>query len=409
MPFSTTFAINYGRIRSAVSLLLILTSCTKLPALAADLAPVLHTTITLPTSGRSAGSRYDFGSLSSYQVSPLSHTFVLQNHAQLPMTITEMRPACGCTSTPLGQKAKMPFTLPPGQQASVRVVLDTTNLPAGPFTKSVWVYIQGQDAPAATLEMTGTVLPAALLSPTTLVFGHTAFGKSPTLSVTVTWNTQPLPGGSQYHLISTNPEVQITPELPSDQDAKPPVTAALTLALSSAAKRQTQTYRCTLSSQAHLGELQGYVDAVVVVPGAGQVVVGSVPLRGDVSGDVAASPAVVAFGTIRAGQGVSRQTRLTLAQAMMPTVSSPCPYLTAQLHPLITGHPDAPFGGGTLGTRLGHTTTAESDLSQALIDITLSSNAPVGPLETELTVITQSGQRLRVPIFAMIVPAEAKR
>jgi len=298
----------------------------------------------------------------------------------------------------LVEKVSIPFKLLPGKQVSVRVTLDPVHLAPGPVNKSVWVYIQGQAVPVATLEMTGTILPVTTFTPAALDFGQCAFGSHSTVPLVVTWNKQALPGGSQCRLVSTNPEVVIGPaQLSTDAGADNP----------------PQTYQCTLSPLAHLGELQGSVDAVVTLPGVEPIVVGSAPLRGDIRGEVAASPALVAFGTVQLGRAATRQIILSLMRPRMLSVSSASPYLTAQLHPFVP--PPAvippvsrPFGGRVPKAVVGDPASQQSSSSQVLLDITLSGKPPIGPLETELTVTTQSGQRLRVPVFALIVSAEAK-
>ena len=57
------------------------------------------------------------------------------------------------------------MTIRPGQTFSVQVSVDSQQLSPGLLHKSVWVFVKGQDAPAATLEMTGALLPAAVFSP----------------------------------------------------------------------------------------------------------------------------------------------------------------------------------------------------------------------------------------------------
>ena len=278
--------------------------------------------------------------------------------------------------------------LAPGQTAPVRVTLDLAGMPPGPISKSVWVYIKGQDAPAATLTLTGTLIPAARLAPASLDFGYPASGGSQTVSLTATWNKASLPTGSQCRLVSTNPEVSVTP-VPASAGAS------------------NETYRCTLSPQAHLGEIEGSVQAIVTLPGQKPVVVGEIPLRGEVRGDVAAAPAIVAFGTVTAGQTALRQINLSLTRAELPIVTSASRYLTARLGTVTAQQPEQPFGAGPINAT-SHTGSDETNPFQATLDITLSSKVPAGPLTTEMTVTTKNGQRLRVPVFALILPPETK-
>lgn len=405
--FFTNFVKN-GKLLSFLCLLLIPATHIEQPVLAANSLATLSTNpILLTGGGQSTGSRYDFGSLSGSQPYLLSHVFVLQNYTPHSQTIIELRPACGCTSALLGGETNVPFTLPPGRQISVCMTLDPVNLPPGPVSKAVWVYVRGQEAPAATLEMTGTLLPAAQLSLAALNFGRLSSGDSLTLPLTVTWNSHILPAGTQCRLVSTNPEVQITPEPPGAGEAQPLGMAVPTSASADIAKAQSQTYRCTLSPQVHLGELWGDVQAVVTVPRTTPVVVGSIPIQGNIAGDVTASPAVVAFGTVPHGQTASRQIALTLAQPILPTVTSASPYLTARLYSPTAARRSHPFGGGA-PAKASQPDDMAIGSSEALLTVTLNSRAPAGPLEADLTVTTRSGQRLWVPVYVLILSAEAK-
>ncbi len=332
---------------------------------------------------------YDFGSISTLQLAPISRIFTLRNSEPLSVTITELRSACGCTIAMAQRHVMLPIVMAPGQTATVRVIVDLAGLPPGPVSKSVWVYVKDQGAPAATLTMTGTLVPAARLAPASLNFGQPASGGSPTVLLTVTWNNAALPTGSRCHLVSTNPEVSVT-------------------SVSTSAAAFGETYQCTLSPQAHLGELEGSVQAIVTLPKRKPVIVGEVPLHGEVRGDVAAAPAIVAFGTVAAGQTALRQINLSLTRAELPVVTSASPYLTARLGTMIAQQPERPFGSGPLNAT-GHAESIEAKPFQATLDITLSSKAPAGPLTTELTVTTKTGQRLRVPVFALIAPPETKR
>ena len=341
--------------------------CFLQHVLSADVSAIAFKT--LADHEQSIYSSYNFGSLNGSHSAPLSHIFVLHNSTTLSQTIISLRPTCGCASTLLGVNNTLPFLLLPGRQVSVRVTLDPTNLPPGPVSKTVWVYFKGQDTPAATLEMTGTLLPAVKLSPIALDFGPVRAGGSITRSLAVTWDIALLPKGSQCRLISTNLEVQITPE-PSSIGA---------------GTASSQAYRCTLSPQADLGELSGKIEAVVTPPGAKSVVVGAVPIRGDISGDVVASPAVVAFGSVTVGQAASQQIILTLSHPGKLVVTSVSSYLTVQQRSLPGDTPNA---------------------TQVLLSIALTGKAPVGSLATELTVTTENGQHLKVPVFALVGVAE---
>lgn len=126
------------------------------------------------------------------------------------------------------------------------------------------------------------------------------------LYVTVTWNNAALPPGSRCRLVSTNPEVSVT---------LVPVSVGAS----------GEMYQCTLFPQTHLGELAGIIQAIVTLPEQKLVIVGEVPLRGEVQGNVAAAPAIVAFGAVPTGQAALRQINLLLMRAELPDITSASP------------------------------------------------------------------------------------
>ena len=115
----------------------------------------------------SAGvSQHDLGALSQLTSSPLMQTFTLRNATGLPLTVDHLQPSCGCISATMdadvartGDRASAPSSVrvASGQTLPVRVVLDPAGLDPGPLRKTVWVFVKGQDAPAATLVMSATI------------------------------------------------------------------------------------------------------------------------------------------------------------------------------------------------------------------------------------------------------------
>jgi hypothetical protein len=100
---------------------------------------------------------YDFGEIAAD--TEVSTTFVLRNDGDAPVRLTEARPSCGCTVPQFTTDA-----VAPGGLAEVTVAYDATSR-SGPFRHSVIMLGDGGgDEPlAVTLNITGRVVPAALL------------------------------------------------------------------------------------------------------------------------------------------------------------------------------------------------------------------------------------------------------
>lgn len=414
MSFSNIGLIPRGRTLLIVWLMLTTVFGKEYPALAENSLPLLTMAVTpLTNSRKSVNSCYDFGSLCGFQSLPLSHVFDLQNHMPIPQKITELRPTCGCTYASISGGTSLPLVLQPGQSLSVRVVVDVTLLPPGPFDKPVWVLVQGQDAPIATLTLAGTLLPAARFSPDHMNFGRVSADTPTSQVLKVALAANLLPAGSVPRLVCFNPDIQIGSGPVGASDTKTTSTTLTnvkptSIKPDSAKTSLAQSYRVTLLPHAHLGQITGKVDVVVTAPGGKDVTVGSVPLQGEVVGDVAASPSLVAFGTATVGKAAMQQIMLTTQGSQTLRVSSTSPYLSAHLEPALAGTLNRPFPGTSVTAApisSGNTSKPSNPAQMHLLDITLSPNTPAGPLETSLTVTTGTGQQLVVPVFALVQKA----
>ncbi len=78
--------------------------------------------------------------------------FVIRNEGTAPLSITEVRPACGCTV------ANFDKTIAPGAEGKVRASLDTTNL-YGANSKTITVYTNDAANPSIVLTIKSDVKP----------------------------------------------------------------------------------------------------------------------------------------------------------------------------------------------------------------------------------------------------------
>lgn len=111
----------------------------------------------------SATALYDFGERSVSNTSPILQTFVLKSLSDKPLTVDRLQPSCRCTTAVVeGVKDEAPpFTLAPGHEARVRVIVSPSDALPGPFEKEVYVFVQGDSAPSATLQIAGVLTPPA--------------------------------------------------------------------------------------------------------------------------------------------------------------------------------------------------------------------------------------------------------
>jgi len=341
------------------------------------------------------------GSLGLQASGPLIHIFVLRNDTQVPLTLDHLQPSCPCTLAFVLAEAggTPPTAIRPGQTFSVQVSVNPQKLSPGLLHKSVWVFVKGQDAPAATLEMTGALLPSASFSPPSLAFGQIEKGTELTLLLKATLQPERLEQGTELRLISPDPDVQVTTVVPDSPTGG---------AIPEEAGQATRAFRIRLAPHAHIGRLQGKLSLVLAhmgdPPAATGPVVDTVSWRAEAEGDISASPSVIAFGVTPAGQTLTRRVLLTGkglggdVQALKP--SSTSPYLTVSLKP-------APK---SLNTKPRHTKPENKPADQAKsadqveMDVRLDPRAPAGPLDARLMVTTPGGEQLVLPAFAVVQP-----
>ena len=325
--------------------------------------------------------QHDFGTVSLLAPGLITENFTIRNGTRAPLVVDHLQPSCGCIAAALiGQPGGAPPVkrLAPGQSISVKVLLDPTGLEPGPLRKTVWVFTQGQDAPAATLVMVGSLIPAATFSPQIINFGSVKSGTKLSQLLTVTLDPKLLPAGTVTKILSSDPSVEVVP------------------AASSAAPANGQSkaqYRVTLLPNAYLGVLSSRVSLSVTSTSSkmganasqtnaiNETETGTAFVVGEVTGDISALPASLAFGTVSAGKPATQQAFLLGSTQTGLTVTSDNPFLAARLQ----------LGG-----------------QKPLLVVTLSNSTPPGPLTGNVIVTTKNGQRLRVPIFALVTPSAAK-
>lgn len=338
-------------------------------------------------------ARYDFGQVTAPGAQPIAHTFLLRNDTPAPLHLDHLQPSCGCTSAivgtddaPVSSSAQTSPSPPassvvvnPQQEIRVHISVDPSHLSPGNVEKYIWVFVQGQSSPAAVLEMKGTLATGLSFSPTVLDFGTIKAGTHPSLLLTVTQDTRLLPTTTMTHLESTNPDVLVTP---APEAAITPVSLA-----TPAPVVQTRTYQVSLAPRARLGALFSSLMLLVTdASGATTPLNASVPVRGQVLGDLLASPQSVAFGMVNAGQANTQQIMLTAAS---PTTlqnlraTSASPFVSVHFLPAkkeASGAP--PF---------------------ALLEVSLSPRIAAGTLESQIIVTTQQGQQLQLPLTVYVV------
>lgn len=377
---------------------------------------------------------YDAGHVNALDTPKIEQTFLLKNTSAGSLTIGRVQPSCGCTTAVLApavgsanvDKSTGPVNLAPGEEAQVKVTVDLQAIPPGTLNKSVYVYLTGSQQPAAMLQITGELVPSVTLAPALLDFGKVADGQPHTLQITAKIDPRLTSGGKVPMLVSSDqalqihevPQITIITKGPAGQvPAKgrtwvrvgnksvevtpPPANAML-----------TRTYDVTIPARTPLGPLNAVLSFAPAAgsgwpatakatpsPSATQslLATATVLVVGQVTGDVAAQPQRLAFGTVPFRQATSRQILLTevragaLKDARIMTAS---PWLSAEM---ISA--DTQINPFTTPAAAGQEQASDS---YRVLKVSLSSDAPPGNLTTQLKIMLANGQQLIIPVNGYI-------
>jgi hypothetical protein len=105
---------------------------------------------------------YDFGRVAQGQ--PVTHTFKLSNTGTAELHISDVKPACGCTTA-----AEWPHSLAPGASGDLPIRLDTTHY-MGALTKTVTIHSDDPAHPETVLELRGNVWTPVTVNNPVVIF-----------------------------------------------------------------------------------------------------------------------------------------------------------------------------------------------------------------------------------------------
>ena len=319
---------------------------------------------------------YSFPSVNAAQSAPITHVFSVANTTEKAVTIDHLQPSCGCTSAVLdgAPTQDKPTTIPPHGSVDVRMSIDPSRLSPGNVDKFVMVYVKEQAAAFATLEMKGTLVPGATYSPTSLHFGHVPYSKGAQLPLTVTLDPAILAPKMHAHLISTQYGVEVVPVTP-----EPPTSPATTGTL-------TRQYTVLVSPSARLGAFNGVVTMMVSDGHGGERQVSTpAPITGDVVGQVTASPEVVAFAMVTAGEASTQEVTL---EGLTPADIPKTKLLVA---------------GDMLEAHFAPLPKNDPRKNAIRLLVSIMKKAKPGSMSSEIVVMMADGSQLLLPVNAYIV------
>lgn len=359
--------------------------------------PMALTVVAAPGAPEGDPSTYHFKPEDADNSQGITHIFILRNETSQQVKIVRIDASCSCTTAVLQPGGATPaadtgnVVLAPGQEARLLVTVGLGDAAAGEMEKTVWVRVDGQTDPAATLHVTGTIDPPIMFVPQTLDFGAGPAGQSRKVQFYVGFSPKSLPANTPPGLVSPAPYISLKPDEGKDRTADFPSTY------------RVFRYTAVLKSDAPLGPIDGAITlrqaSASPMPAGNALVFGagsttpqtvpesslpeaSLPLQGSITGDLSAQPSTAIFGTVAAGKAANVQ--MTVSSASKKDLAGMS--FTAD-QPWLSAKVAGP--AGVPGTWI--------------IRLTIAATAPAGAQNAHLIGTAPSGERLVIPVMAYIV------
>ncbi len=361
----------------------------------------------------------DVGVVSPLDAAPAAaRIFTLRAPVGL-VAVTRLSPSCHCVSAALlavGVAESLPRTLASGGPLSVAVSVALSELRPGPFTKTVVVYARppggGAEFALARLIVRGTLLPAVAVA------AGSSAPAAPNLAVLPlgTLDLAAPPDTAGVVLVAT-PD----PRLARDHAVVPPLASAIPGVRAERlpdAKNGALRYRVTAAPDAPIGPVLGMLAFAPPVSDrsvrAAAWRSAGIVVTGEVVGDIATSPRVVAFG-VAPGAGATPAPGLAAPKAgdTVPSSLSRAVTLTARdaksfaRRTVTRAWKKPPFSPARL---LPPATGAGATATERTLLITLAPDAARrvaagengGFFQARVTVRLANGQRLVLPVSAFL-------
>lgn len=307
--------------------------------------------------------------------------------------------------------------LPPSQTLSLMVFSNLTDRNAEDVRDKLLVTMPGQPHPIAAVEVRGRLLPVVTFSSSFVNFGKVPVGQARVATLNLDINPRLVPAGSLPKLYCSNPQIHISslpvrekdrrksPLLNKEQRAAGLYAYLLTLSDTAPVGPVSGTlsiaYIQPPPAPTSLAPLTGNVSKVPVTPLPSAMVAdvlrtASVQISGRVVGDVDAMPDSITFGLIAQGKEAVQRVQLSAMDTKTlqgVQINSTVPWLSAHLIALADPSVHA---------------LLPSAKARCALDVILSPDTPAGRLQTQMTLTLQNGQRLVLPVSALVQPRKGK-
>jgi len=273
--------------------------------------PVLSSPAALYASA-AVSNVFQFGTVSLLDMPYADHDFMYTNTGTTPVVIERLQPSCHCTSALIASDsspdgAALPYTVAPGASVKVHASINLGMDPSGPVSRTVSVYLQGENEPAAIYTLSGTVEPDAEFRPSVLNFGKIRAGDFGVMAVLVIIDSRLIP--KDYpNVVSDNPGIVITP-VPNPYHGPTYFKAAR------AGSEVDCWFEVTVPANMPLGRIDASLSMsggpAATAAAIAQYEINTAVVTGEVTGAIKADPEAISFGTVLTGHTSTETVILT--------------------------------------------------------------------------------------------------
>ena len=287
---------------------------------------------------------FDFGRVE--QGETVTHVFRFSNRGTRALRIESVETSCGCTAAVLADD-----TIAPGAAGSIRARFDTGRF-LGAQSKRLDVRSNDPAHPTTTLVLQGEVTAEVAVRPSQLYLGRLRRGSRATRTVSVLYDAD-------------------TPISITGIDHDHPGLRVETEAVEADGKRGRRVH-VRVADTAPLGQLR---DTLTITTTSEKKPRLTVPVFGNVEGDVAVEPPQVSFGVVRPGARRTRTVRIEnggAAPLRILEVTSSLDAVVPELHEVTPGREfrlDLHVRGGTPGRLRGKVEVVTDHPEQARLAV----------------------------------------
>lgn len=222
---------------------------------------------------------FDFGRVE--QGEQVTHDFRFTNQGNRDLRVQSVKTSCGCTAAVIAAD-----TIPPGTEGTIQATFDTQRF-AGQKAKDIRVHTNDPLRPVTTLTLRGEITVEVQVQPAQLYLGRLQRGSPVTRTVTVLYDENK--SLEITHITNANPAISVRAE-----DAQ-------------VEGKKGKALRVSVSKTVPRGPLN---DTITVTTTSQKKPTISIPVVGNVEGDISVSPSQVSFGVVRQGVGETRTVRI---------------------------------------------------------------------------------------------------